>query len=230
MPRIKRNFTTTLFSFAMFLIFYGAVAYAKDKPNVDEQGLIWIEHLELGFATSELSPNIVFGPSPGVDLNVESNPANAISPFPRSRHLTAYVNAPPAGYYVNGVRLCYGILGNDVNTKVTRLRIIQFDETATDGGTIAPGYIVRLEDTSAGALAPTPSTTFDDFSAFECIDSINDTNSDTPGTPACIETDTGTLGVGVEAQVGDEDDRIYIRALALRYDLGLPDAVTCPSL
>lgn len=232
----KYLYIATFLMLVMIPISNYNIANSKEvKVKVEETGLIWVDHVNLGTKISGASPIIQFEPTSAGDLFVEKSPTALPGDFPRTEGFGIYVSAPPPGFFVNGVRICYGIIGDTKSaTKVTQLRIAQFDETSLGipPGTLPPGYDSRLDDASVGSLAPTPSLMFNDPSAFACINSINNTTSLPPPsgpTPACIDTDTGTLRIGVIVNLADISDVIYIRALALQYDLTLPDNVTCPS-
>jgi hypothetical protein len=200
------------------LLGVGCSARCHKKPcssggvtsGVPSQGIIWLNHQDL---VLDNAGRIRLGTN-GTDVFVDTNPGIT---FPDQEFLPIYVPTLPPGYYVTGMRVCYAIVGDNAATKVHRLRLSQFDGSRTGPRAAAglyPGYIVRLEDSSAGNAAPIPPAggfAFDDGKGFVCVDSA------TAGQP-CLDQGKGTISADTGVQFGDATDRIVIEAIGVHYD------------
>ena len=172
------------------------------------QGIIWLNHHDLvvkdtdRITSSTNGTSVFLTPKPGIA-------------FPERDLVPIHASTLPPGFYITGVRVCYGIVGDHADTEVHRLRLAQFDSDWA-GGPIWPGYVVRLEATNTGSLAPTPPPggfAYDEGAGFVCVDSASDT-----GQP-CLDPGKGTVAAETGVQIGDQDDRLVIQAVGVHYDL-----------
>lgn len=193
-----------LYGLALTLLVSGCCAKTH-PPSVAPQGIIWVDPHDMVVADWEritLSTN-------GTDVFIDTKPI--VTTFPEADLVPIYVPTLSPGLNVTGIRVCYGIVGHDANTKVERLRLAQFDPTS-GGGTHWPGYAVMLEDLSAGSAAPTPPSggfAFDDPAGFVCVDSEPS---------VCLDPDRGTISAAIGTQFGATDDRLVVTAVGLHYD------------
>ena len=132
--------------FLIFTAVFFALVLSACKHH---KGIIWLNHHALVVTDTD---RIRLGTNSTV---VFVEPKSGIS-FPERHLLPIYISARTPGYKITGMRVCYGIIGDHPDTEVHRLRLTQFDYDAQVGGTVWPRYIIKLEDTNTGSLAPTP--------------------------------------------------------------------------
>ncbi len=173
------------------------------------QGIIWVNHHDMVVAdwmSVTLDNN-------GTTLFVK--PRNT-GTFPKRQMLSIYVPTIPPGYNITGLRVCYGIVGDQADTEVDHLRLGQYQVGGSTSGSNWPGYLIRLEDTTVGNQAPNPPAggfAFGDAAGFVCVNSSSDQWS------PCLDQNNGTVNASIGFQVGDADDRIAIMAVGLHYDM-----------
>lgn len=185
---------------ALLLVTSCSRTFSKAAERVEPlPKIIWLSHHDLVVADWErilLSTN-------GTQVFVSSKPGIA---FPERELVPIYVPTLPPELKITGMRVCYSIIGNHPDTKVHRLSLAQFEGTSA-------GYVVRMEDTTAGSGAPPPPPggfAWDDPNGFLCVD------SSVKG--VCLDPATGTISADTGVQLGDQDDRLAIMAIGLSYD------------
>lgn len=176
--------------------------------NAPTTGIIWLNHHDLVVSPHEritLSTN-------GTDVFVKPKAGIA---FPERELVPVYVSTIPPGFNVTGIRVCYGIVGDQATTKVRRLRLAQFRMDMVGSGTSWPGYLIKMEDSSAAGQAPTPPAggfSFGDPDGFVCVDSIGSEWQ------PCLDPGKGTIAATTGVQIGDQDDHLVIQAIGVHYD------------
>ena len=182
-------------------------ADATSAANGTSQGLIWLNHHDM-----------VVSPTEGVMLSTNGtvvfvNPKTTGS-FPKNEMVGIFTPTLPPGHYITGMRVCYGIIGNHADTEVHRLRLTQYESVGATSGSRWPAYLVRMEDTSTGSLAPNPPAggfAYNDPAGFTCVDS-------TSAGGLCLDPAKGTIGAHPGFQFGNADERIAVMAIGLHYD------------
>lgn len=171
------------------------------------QGILWIRHHDM--VVSDTAP--VTLSNNGTVLFVK--PKN-IGTFPWKSMQSIHVPTIPPGHHITGLRVCYGIVGDQAATEVGHLRLTQFQAGGSTTGNW-PGYLIRLEDATVGSQAPNPPAGgfgYNDEAGFVCV------NSSHIQWQPCLDQSNGTVGAGVSFQFGDADDHIAIMAIGLQYD------------
>jgi len=177
-----------------------------DVAHLPDTGFVWVDHHALAESASvpiDISTN-------GTQVFVAPRPGG---PPPGQRLLTVFAPAVSPGLHVTGVRVCYAVIGDKPETKVFRLRLAQ-GRYANSPPPSPFGYVIAMDADNVAALAPTPPSggfTYNDPAAFVCV------TTELPS-PPCLDPTAGPILAGIGVQFGDQDDRLVINGIGLRYD------------
>lgn len=173
------------------------------------QGILWLNHHDMVVSKTmrvTLDNN-------GTTLFVKPKTGGT---FPKRQMLAIHVPTISPGYNITGLRVCYGIIGDQMTTEIEHLRLSQYQVSGSTSGSNWPGYLIKLEDTTVGNQAPNPPVggfSYGEAAGFVCV------NSSSEQWQPCLDQNNGTVAADIGFQFGDADDKIAIMAVGLHYDM-----------